>query len=826
MKRNLIDPHRELTSAAAIKKGERDGIVVEKSVALSEDWVERNRKNLESMADWWVAYPDLFLDLIKPTDSEFDLFFYQRIFLRAVMRYREVYVCACLKGDTPILTEHGMVPIKDFDPCDRVWSDGKWREVENLNRREWHGNLCQISADNCFEDTITTTDDHKFLVIPRRNRSIRPGTFWKEGIDVFNITDYKEKKEFYRRNLREAVPQWVAAKDLTNNDWLLSSIDAQVRDIKRMKTGDPPKRARKLIPSEIELNDDFYEWLGIWLAEGGWDKHQIVFTISTEEDRLKKRIIELSEKIFGLTPGIHVRSEHHSQILSLCSTHLSQFFSQLFQCEPNEMNQWNKWIPQVLIHCEPQKQLQLVKGWLDGDGYCRKIGNSPRYKGTTVSSQLCEGIKNILYRNFINPSITTEKRCDRWAKVYNINFNGALAYEFEDAINNNRQVQINEKMRLGEYYPIKYGDKLYMRNKVREIKILPPDNEDVYCLQMENEQFCINGVEGHNCRAFSKTFISILAEFLQCVFIPGTRRFIVAPHKNQAASIAKQKIEEIYQHWPLLKREVVGWELNETPGNFGKDYVSIRFRNGSTFDVVGGDGARGLRRHGGLLDEVRDADETEIQEVIIPLMNVSRRLPDDTVNPKEPNQQQIICTSAGVKSSYAYERLIDCLENSIIDPQNSFVFGCDYRVPAMHGLIDANYINKLKSSPSYDEQAFAREYLGIWGGSSEDSWYNFDKLSRYRRLKNPEMRAKFRLGSNQFYLISVDVGRLHDQSVATIFKVTISKEGRYVCSVVNIEVLGKTPETRPFKVQALDIKKLIDRYNPREVVIDCNGLTH
>lgn len=34
-------------------------------------------------------------------------------------------------------------------------------------------------------------------------------------------------------------------------------------------------------------------------------------------------------------------------------------------------------------------------------------------------------------------------------------------------------------------------------------------------------------------------------------------------------------------------------------------------------------------------------------------MNVSRRLPDNTVNPREPNQQTICMTSAGVKTSFA-----------------------------------------------------------------------------------------------------------------------------------------------------------------------------
>ena len=134
-------------------------------------------------------------------------------------------------------------------------------------------------------------------------------------------------------------------------------------------------------------------------------------------------------------------------------------------------------------------------------------------------------------------------------------------------------------------------------------------------------------------RAFSKSFITILGLILQCVFIPGTKRFICAPNKNQSAQIAKEKIVEIYDHWPLLRKEVIGGEISDTPGNFGKDYVTLKFRNGSQFDVVGAlDSQRGGRRHGGLIDEIRDHEEQPINEIVLPLMNVSRRLPDNTVN--------------------------------------------------------------------------------------------------------------------------------------------------------------------------------------------------
>ena len=326
-------------------------------------------------------------------------------------------------------------------------------------------------------------------------------------------------------------------------------------------------------------------------------------------------------------------------------------------------------------------------------------------------------------------------------------------------------------------------------------------------------------------RAFSKSFITILALILQCIFIPGTKRFICAPNKTQAAQIAKEKIVEIYDRWPLLRKEIIGGEISDTPGNFGKDYVTLKFRNGSQFDVVGAlDSQRGGRRHGGLVDEVRDHEEGPINEVVLPLMNVSRRLPDNTVNEKEPNQQRIFMTSAGVKTSFAYDLLVDDLIDCIIHPESTFVFGCDYRVPILHGLLDKTYINKLKTSSSFSEDSFAREYASIWSGSSEEAWFNFDKMTKYRKIKNPETHSISRANSDQFYLLSVDVGRLNDQTVCCVFRVNVSSDGRYYATLVNLYVLGRTAETKPFRIQAMDVKKIIKKFNPREVVIDTNGL--
>ena len=326
----------------------------------------------------------------------------------------------------------------------------------------------------------------------------------------------------------------------------------------------------------------------------------------------------------------------------------------------------------------------------------------------------------------------------------------------------------------------------------------------------------------HYCgapRAFSKTFLSILAMILRCIFLPGSKVFMCAPTKQQGAKVAKEKVEEILDKFPLLRKELV----KETYTS-GTDYLRMAFRNGSIFDIVAAlDSTRGGRRSGGIIDEVRDHDADTLNEVVLPLLNVDRRTKAGLLNPKENQQAQIYITSAGTRSSYAYTRLIELFENGIISPNSSFVWGCDYRVPLQHGLLNKTYLNEIKMSASYKDESFAREYLSKWTGGGSDSWFDYDRLSRYRRLINPENSQKLKAGSDIFYLLSVDVGRITCQTVVNVFKVHIREE-EFVMNLVNMYILGKTEATKHFAVQALDLKKIIAAFDAEEIVIDGNGL--
>lgn len=152
--------------------------------------------------------------------------------------------------------------------------------------------------------------------------------------------------------------------------------------------------------------------------------------------------------------------------------------------------------------------------------------------------------------------------------------------------------------------------------------------------------------------------------------------------------------------------------------------------------------------------------------------------------------------------------------------------GNDYRIPVKHGLLAPDFVKKLRMSPSFNEEAFAAEYCSIWSGGSEDSWFNFDKINCHRKLMRAEWKARAKNESSQdmFYVMSVDVGRLNDMTIACVFRVNVNKDGIHAASLVNIKTLGLTAETRTYDQQAMAIKQLIEDFNPRSVIIDINGI--
>lgn len=110
-----------------------------------------------------------------------------------------------------------------------------------------------------------------------------------------------------------------------------------------------------------------------------------------------------------------------------------------------------------------------------------------------------------------------------------------------------------------------------------------------------------------------------------------------------------------------------------------------------------------------IMEEAALIDSTTLNDVIIPMMNVPRRMANGRVNPEEPHQQQVYITSAGPKTTFAYEKLIELTVNEVIDPDDVFVCGSSYELPVYYGVLDKKFLNEQRMSSTLDMDSFARE---------------------------------------------------------------------------------------------------------------------
>ena len=306
---------------------------------------------------------------------------------------------------------------------------------------------------------------------------------------------------------------------------------------------------------------------------------------------------------------------------------------------------------------------------------------------------------------------------------------------------------------------------------------------------------------------------------IRCILYPGAKLFSTAGGKEQAASILKEKVTEICTLVPAFNREI-DWSRGVTLE--GKDYCKYVFRNDSYFDnVAAKESSRGKRRHSGLIEECVGVDGAVLQQVLIPMMNVSRRCMDGSVQEDELlNQSQLYITTAGYKNSFSYEKLIQTLVQMLTEPGKAFVMGGTWRVPVLAGLQPRTFIQDLKNDSSFNEAGFLREYESKWSGSVEDAFFNGEKFDKNRIIQKAEMEPTGRNSKSAYYIMSVDVGRKGCQSVVCLFKVTPQAQGSAVKSLVNIF----TFDDEHFGIQAIKIKKLYYKFEPRRIVIDANGL--
>lgn len=324
-------------------------------------------------------------------------------------------------------------------------------------------------------------------------------------------------------------------------------------------------------------------------------------------------------------------------------------------------------------------------------------------------------------------------------------------------------------------------------------------------------------------RGFSKSFLAVLSLMIKAVLYPGAQLATVADGKQQSAAILQSKIAEICTLIPAFANEIE-WDtrgkINQTTQT--KDSVKYVFKNGSFIqNVAMTENSRGLRFQGVLVEECAKVDQDGLNEIVMPMMVISRKI-NGVSDPNEAlNQSVVLVTSAGYKNTFAYEKLISILCQMVARPKTSFILGGDWKIPVVEGLQPANFIQAQESDNSMDEAGFDREYGSIWAGSVEGAFFNPNKFDQCRILNIAETQYNRRIAEKGYYILGVDVARGGDcMTEVVVIKVTPAPTGVSLKQIVNIYTLDE----EHFKMQAIKIKRLFKQYKCNIAVVDGNGL--
>ena len=268
----------------------------------------------------------------------------------------------------------------------------------------------------------------------------------------------------------------------------------------------------------------------------------------------------------------------------------------------------------------------------------------------------------------------------------------------------------------------------------------------------------------------------------------------------------------------MQKRKVAGKVLDAY--KMGKDYVEFNFKNGSS---LGLGNVRGLRRQSLIFEEVIEQDPIKVNEVYIPLLNEPRKMANGLINPYEPQSQQIYITTAGYQGTFAYDKLIEILCRSVLEPDKYFVLGGSYRIPLSVGLTAQKQIEDVINSPSFSKSSFEREYESRWSDAPAGAAFSSNMITALRQVKVVELKDKITPTQREqgaFYVICADMAKDGSAETAVGVAKVLPKEHYFSFKFVNLLTIPSTD----YMVVANTFKKLVLAYNARLLVYDANGI--
>lgn len=343
-------------------------------------------------------------------------------------------------------------------------------------------------------------------------------------------------------------------------------------------------------------------------------------------------------------------------------------------------------------------------------------------------------------------------------------------------------------------------------------------------------------------RGIGKTYLSAVFCVIRCILYPGTKICIASGTRGQAFNVLEKIILELRPNSKELSGEI---DDKETQINGTK--AQVVFKNTSYIKVVtASDSARGNRANLLILDEYRMISKDVIDTILRKFLTLKRMPKYDALTKAErkvayasEKNKTIYLSSAYFVDHWSYLKCTDTCKFMINDTKSQFVCGLPYQLSIAEGLLDSSAVEDEMAETDFNELKFAMEYEAIWYGNTEGAFFDFNSISKNRRIKYPmlpghlavklnnsqDIRIKPK-DVNEIRILSADIAlmssRKHDNDATAIFVNCLmpTRTGRFTSNIVYTE----SCEGMRTEAQALTIRKMFDEYQCDYIVLDAVGI--
>lgn len=339
-------------------------------------------------------------------------------------------------------------------------------------------------------------------------------------------------------------------------------------------------------------------------------------------------------------------------------------------------------------------------------------------------------------------------------------------------------------------------------------------------------------------RGLGKTFLSAVFCVIRCILYPGTKICIASGTRGQSINVLEKIITELIPNSPELKNEI-----DEKQTKLNGTTAQMIFKNSSFIKVVtASDSARGNRANILLIDEYRMVSKDVIDTILRRFLS----------NPRYPGylrkleykhlaerNKTLYLSSAYYKDHWSYTKVLDNFDFMLDENRNDFVCGFPYQLAIKEGLLFEEDVADQMAESDFSEIKWSMEMDALFFGDDDGSFFEFNQVSKNRRIKYPMLPSKIAtlVGNNkklsippkkdkEVRILSADIALMsskknrNDASAVFINQLIPSRSGRFSSNIVYTD----SYEGLHTEDQALIIRRMYEEYDCDYIVLDCVGI--